>query len=73
MKYTEQDNMLQHGIGNYATVHLKMNHVIEVSEGVGIVIDASSILMEQCFVKKCINGGMLVQSSQIYKTQDSLQ
>jgi hypothetical protein len=40
------NQMLQHGVGQRDGVVIKANYVWEIAEGVGIVIDASTVCIE---------------------------
>lgn len=59
-------------MGEPDSCSIEQNYVSDVVGGIGIIIDASSVHMYVNQVKKCEGGGMLVQSSQTYQTDDEL-
>ena len=70
--YDYEDTLLAHGVGSVEGVSIKQNFIGEILDGVGISVDASTVLFDQNQVKKC-EVGMLLQSSQSYQTSNMLQ
>ena len=70
--YDAVDLLMQKGIGYPEAVCIRQNLISDVADGVGILVDASTVIFDQNQIKKC-QTGMLLQSSQTYQTDNMLQ
>jgi len=55
--------VIESNIGNCESVDVMENYVSEITDGIGIVICSSSVMLSQTLIKKCPRGGLLIKSS----------